>query len=213
MTETTTSSATTDSIDREGDRTRYIATESEPKWRARWEADELYQVQDDSNRPNWYSLTMYPYPSGTLHIGHWYAFAIPDVFARLQRMRGYNVLFPMGYDAFGLPAENAAIKNNIHPATWTYDNIPRMRRQFSEMGTMIDWSREIATCMPDYYHWNQWIFLRMLERGLAYRAAGAVWWCPKDQTVLANEQVVDGNRCERCGSEVYKRDLEQWYFK
>ncbi len=164
-------------------------------------------------RPNWYSLTMYPYPSGTLHIGHWYAFAIPDVFARLQRMRGYNVLFPMGFDAFGLPAENAAIKNNIHPATWTYENIPRMRRQFREMGAMIDWSREIATCMPEYYHWNQWIFLRMLERGLAYRAAGAVWWCPKDQTVLANEQVIDGNRCERCGSEVYKRDLEQWYFK
>ncbi len=213
MTEITTPIESTNAIERDGDRNRYIARESEPKWRARWEADELYRVQDDSDRPNWYSLTMYPYPSGTLHIGHWYAFAIPDVFARLQRMRGYNVLFPMGYDAFGLPAENAAIKNNIHPATWTYDNIPRMRRQFSEMGAMIDWSREIATCMPDYYHWNQWIFLRMLERGLAYRAAGAVWWCPKDQTVLANEQVVEGNRCERCGSEVYKRDLEQWYFK
>jgi leucyl-tRNA synthetase len=156
---------------------------------------------------------MYPYPSGVLHVGHWYAFAVPDVFARLQRMRGYNVMFPMGFDAFGLPAENAAIRNNIHPATWTFENIPQMKRQYDLMGAMIDWSREVVTCQPDYYRWNQWIFLQMLERGLAYRAGGAVWWCPKDQTVLANEQVLEGNICERCGSEVFKRDLEQWFFR
>ena len=156
---------------------------------------------------------MYPYPSGVLHIGHWYAFAVPDVFARLQRMRGYNVLFPMGFDAFGLPAENAAIRNNIHPATWTFENIAAMREQYRQMGAMIDWSREVVTCDPEYYRWNQWFFLQMLERGLAYRAKGAVWWCPKDQTVLANEQVLEGNICERCGTEVFKRDLEQWYFR
>ena len=156
---------------------------------------------------------MYPYPSGVLHIGHWYAFAVPDVYARLQRMRGYNVLFPMGFDAFGLPAENAAIRHGIHPAIWTFDNIAAMRQQYRQMGAMIDWSREVATCTPDYYRWNQWLFLQMLERGLAYRAKGAVWWCPQDQTVLANEQVLEGNICERCGVEVFKRDLEQWYFR
>ena len=185
----------------------------EPKWRARWEADDLYRTSDDADGPKWYSLTMYPYPSGTLHIGHWYAFAIPDVFARLQRMRGHNVFFPMGFDAFGLPAENAAIKAGIHPAISTFDNMARMREQYREMGAMIDWSRSIATCTPDFYRWNQWFFLRMLERGLAYRAKGAVWWCPKDQTVLANEQVLEGSICERCGSQVFKRDLEQWYFR
>jgi leucyl-tRNA synthetase len=185
----------------------------EPKWRDRWESDRLYKVDDMSPKPKWYSLTMYPYPSGTLHVGHWYAFAVPDVFARLQRMRGYNVLFPMGFDAFGLPAENAAIRNGIHPATWTFDNIAAMRDQYRQMGAMIDWSREVVTCTPEYYRWNQWFFLRMLERGLAYRAKGAVWWCPNDQTVLANEQVLEANICERCGSEVYRRDLEQWYLK
>jgi leucyl-tRNA synthetase len=185
----------------------------EARWRERWESDRLYETPNESERPKWYSLTMYPYPSGILHIGHWYAFAVPDVFARFQRMRGYNVLFPMGFDAFGLPAENAAIRNNIHPAEWTFDNIDRMRAQYRQMGAMIDWTREVITCTPEYYHWNQWLFLKMLERGLAYRQAGAVWWCPKDQTVLANEQVLDGNICERCGSTVIKRDLEQWYFR
>jgi leucyl-tRNA synthetase len=194
-------------------RDRYDPPTIEPKWRARWETDELYRAPDESDRPKWYSLTMYPYPSGTLHVGHWYAFAVPDVFARFQRMNGFNVLFPMGFDAFGLPAENAAIRHNIHPATWTFDNIDRMRVQYRQMGAMIDWSRQVVTCTPDYYRWNQWIFLQMLERGLAYRAPGAVWWCPKDQTVLANEQVLEGNVCERCGSEVTKRDLEQWYFR
>lgn len=193
--------------------TTYKADEIESRWRERWEADRLYETPNDSDRPKWYSLTMYPYPSGILHIGHWYAFAVPDVFARFQRMRGYNVLFPMGFDAFGLPAENAAIRHNIHPAAWTFDNIDRMRAQYRQMGAMIDWTREVITCTPEYYRWNQWIFLKMLEKGLAYRQAGAVWWCPKDQTVLANEQVLEGNICERCGSAVIKRDLEQWYFR
>ena len=192
---------------------RYDAQAVEAKWRERWERDDLYRVDDDAPGEKWYSLTMYPYPSGVLHVGHWYAFAVPDVYARLQKMRGYNVLFPMGYDAFGLPAENAAIRNRIHPASWTFDNIRVMRDQLRSMGAMIDWSREVITCTPEYYHWNQWLFLRMLERGLAYKSKGQVWWCPKDQTVLANEQVLDGNICERCGSEVFKRDLEQWYFK
>ncbi|MDQ3549481.1 MAG: leucine--tRNA ligase, partial [Chloroflexota bacterium] len=185
----------------------------EPKWRTAWQESDLYLVDDSQPEPKWFSLTMYPYPSGILHVGHWYAFAIPDTFARLQRMRGHNVLFPMGFDAFGLPAENAAIRNNIHPAKWTFDNIRQMRQQYDVMGAMIDWSREIASCTPEFYHWNQWIFLQMLKRGLAYRAGGSVWWCPNDQTVLANEQVIDGNICERCGAEVYKRELEQWYFR
>jgi leucyl-tRNA synthetase len=192
---------------------RYDPAVIEPKWRARWEADELYRVDDDAPGEKWYSLTMYPYPSGVLHIGHWFAFVAPDIFARLQRMRGKNVLFPMGFDAFGLPAENAAIRHNIHPATWTFENIDAMREQYGQMGAMIDWRRQVITCTPEYYRWNQWLFLQMLKKGLAYRAKGAVWWCPKDQTVLANEQVLEGNICERCGSEVYKRDLEQWYFR
>jgi leucyl-tRNA synthetase len=192
---------------------RYDPAIIEPKWRERWERDQLYRVDDNAPGEKWFSLTMYPYPSGVLHIGHWYAFAVPDVFARLQRMRGHNVLFPMGFDAFGLPAENAAIRNNIHPATWTFENIETMRQQYAQMGAMIDWTREVITCTPEYYRWNQWIFLQMLKRGLAYRAKGSVWWCPKDQTVLANEQVLEGNICERCGTEVYKRDLEQWYFR
>ncbi|MCC6792830.1 MAG: leucine--tRNA ligase [Thermomicrobiales bacterium] len=192
---------------------RYDASVIEPKWRDRWESDQLYLTPDASDRPKWYSLTMYPYPSGVLHVGHWYAFSVPDAYARYKRMRGYNVLFPMGFDAFGLPAENAAIRNNIHPAKWTFENIPVMREQYRQMGAMIDWTREVITCTPEYYKWNQWIFLKMLERGLAYRANGSVWWCPSCQTVLANEQVLDGNVCERCGTEVYKRDLEQWYFR
>ncbi len=185
----------------------------EPKWRQAWKDAAIYKVADSTDKPNWMSLTMYPYPSGVLHVGHWFAFSIPDVFARAQRMRGFNVMYPMGFDAFGLPAENAAIKNNIHPARWTYENIDNMTRQFDLMGAMIDWDRKVATCDPDYYRWNQWFFLQMLEKGLAYRSGGMVWWCPNDQTVLANEQVLDGNICERCGAEVYKRDLEQWYLR
>ena len=211
MSQTVTTSP--DASARAEDRHRYDPSTIEPAWRQRWQDAAIYRVDDDDPRPKWYSLTMYPYPSGVLHVGHWYAFAIPDVFARAQRMRGYNVLFPMGFDAFGLPAENAAIKNNIHPAKWTVDNIAQMHRQYDLMGAMIDWTRQVQTCDPDYYTWNQWLFLRMLERGLAYRAAGPVWWCPNDQTVLANEQVLDGSTCERCGAEVYRRDLEQWYLR
>ncbi|MCO5215174.1 MAG: leucine--tRNA ligase [Thermomicrobiales bacterium] len=193
--------------------TGYDPAVIEPKWRARWQESAIYKAANHSDKPNWMSLTMYPYPSGVLHVGHWFAFSIPDVFARAQRMRGYNVMYPMGFDSFGLPAENAAIKHNIHPAKWTYENIDEMSRQFDLMGAMIDWDRKVVTCDPEYYKWNQWFFLKMLEKGLAYRAGGSVWWCPNDQTVLANEQVIDGNICERCGAEVYKRDLEQWYLR
>jgi leucyl-tRNA synthetase len=185
----------------------------EAKWQARWAEDRLYETPDSSDKPNWYSLTMYPYPSGILHVGHWYAFVAPDAFARFKRRQGFNVLFPMGFDSFGLPAENAAIRSNVHPSISTNQNIAHMRTQYAHMGASIDWGREISTCEPEFYRWNQWIFLKMLERGLAYRKAGSVWWCPVDQTVLANEQVLEGSICERCGSEVYKRDLEQWYFK
>lgn len=195
---------------------RYDPQTIEPKWRARWEADGLYRTSDDdaqsSGRPKWYALTMLPYPSGDLHIGHWFAMSPSDAAARYRRMTGYNVLFPMGFDAFGLPAENAAIKRGIHPLKWTYDNIDYMRNQLKLMGTMFDWSREVITCDPEYYKWTQWWFLQLLKHDLAYKKRAAVWWCPKDQTVLANEQVVDG-KCERCDTVVAKRDLEQWFFR
>ncbi|MDQ3167581.1 MAG: leucine--tRNA ligase [Chloroflexota bacterium] len=209
MAETITRTGTTG--DRPG--SSYDPADVEARWLTRWEESRLYHVEDATDRPNWFALTMYPYPSGILHMGHWYAFSVPDAFARYKRMRGFNVMFPMGFDAFGLPAENAAIRNNIHPATWTYDNIAKMREQYRAMGTMIDWDREVISSDPGFYRWNQWFFLRMLERGLAYRKNGAVWWCPNDQTVLANEQVLDGNVCERCGFVVIRRDLEQWYLR
>jgi leucyl-tRNA synthetase len=189
---------------------RYRPHAIEEAWRRRWEETDLYRVTRDPSRPKWYALTMYPYPSGDLHIGHWYAMAPSDAAARYRRMRGYNVLFPMGFDAFGLPAENAAISRGVHPYTWTMQNIATMRRQLRSMGAMFDWSREIVTCDPAYYTWNQWAFLQFFKHGLAYKKRAAAWWCPKDQTVLANEQVVDG-RCERCHTEVYQRDLDQWF--
>ncbi len=186
----------------------------EQKWRDRWEADELYVARDDDPRPKRYILTMYPYPSGDLHIGHWYAATGPDIVARMHRMRGYNVMFPMGFDSFGLPAENAAIDRGLDPAEWTNANIERMRTQFRTMGAMFDWSRELATSDPDYYRWTQWIFLKFYEAGLAYRAMGAVDWCPKDQVTLAREQVLGTDRrCWRCNTPVIKRDLEQWWFR
>jgi len=156
---------------------------------------------------------MYPYPSGDLHCGHWYAMAPSDVQARYKRMKGYTVLFPMGFDAFGLPAENAAIQRGIHPYTWTMENIDRMRQQLRSMGAMFDWSREVVTCLPEYYQWNQWFFLQFYRRGLAYRAKAPANWCPGCQTVLANEQVRPDGTCERCDSPVTKRDLEQWFLK
>jgi leucyl-tRNA synthetase len=193
---------------------RYDPTSFEEKWRQRWEADELYVARDDDPRPKSYILTMYPYPSGDLHIGHWYAATGPDIVARMHRMRGENVMFPMGFDSFGLPAENAAIDRGIHPATWTAANIERMRTQFKTMGAMFDWTREVIVSDPNYYRWTQWIFLEFLRAGLAYKAMGAVDWCPKDQVVLAREQVVGPERrCWRCNTQVIKRDLEQWWFR
>lgn len=191
---------------------RYEPRELDSKWQNRWSTDELYRVRDDDPRPKWYELTMYPYPSGDLHIGHWYAMSPADAHARFRRMQGYNVLHPMGFDAFGLPAENAAIKRGIHPYEWTMGNIENMRLQLRSMGTVYDWDREIICALPDYYKWSQWIFLQFYRNGLAYRAQAPANWCPSCQTVLANEQVVDGN-CERCDSQVTRRELEQWFLR
>ena len=191
---------------------RYDPQEIDGKWQQKWEKDDIYKIDESLDRPNWYALTMYPYPSGDLHVGHWYAMAPSDAHARYMRMRGYNVLHPMGFDAFGLPAENAAINRGIHPHTWTMDNIERMRGQLRSMGSIYDWSREVVTCDPKYYRWNQWFFLKMYEKGLAYRSAAPVNWCPTCQTVLANEQVVDG-RCERTDDIVVRREMDQWFFK
>jgi leucyl-tRNA synthetase len=191
---------------------RYNPHALEARWQERWEEAGLYRFDENAPGEKFYALTMFPYPSGNLHMGHWYANVAPDARARWMRMRGHNVLFPMGFDAFGLPAENAAIKNNVDPAKWTYSNIATMTGQFRRMGTMIDWSRQFATCDPEYYRWNQWFFTEFFRRGLAYKKGGLVNWCPKDQTVLANEQVVDG-ACERCGTPVERRNLSQWYLK
>jgi leucyl-tRNA synthetase len=191
---------------------KYSPQEIEKKWQQKWAEDKLYGVTEDDPRPKWYALTMFPYTSGDLHIGHWYAMAPSDVHARFKRMQGYNVLHPMGFDAFGLPAENAAISRGIHPFVWTMQNIENMRRQLKSMGSIYDWSREVITCLPEYYKWTQWFFLKLYENGLAYRGKAPVNWCPNCQTVLANEQVVDG-ACERCGAVVSRRDLEQWFFR
>ncbi len=192
---------------------RYAPAAIEAKWQERWARDGLYATPDsDPDRPNFYFVTMFPYPSGDLHVGHWYAMTPSDTVARFLRMRGHNVLFPMGFDAFGLNAENAAIKTGVHPSENTERNMANMRRQFRLMGTMIDWRREVVTCHPDYYRWTQWLFLRLLEKGLAYRALAPVNWCPKDQTALANEQVING-LCERCDTPVTKKDLVQWFFR
>jgi leucyl-tRNA synthetase len=184
----------------------------EKKWQERWTASRTFEVTEDPSTPKFYCLEMFAYPSGHAHMGHVRNYTIGDVVARMKRMRGYNVLHPFGWDAFGLPAENAAIKNRTHPETWTLDNIAHMKGQLQRLGISYAWDREIATCLPEYYRWNQWIFLKMLERGLAYRKRSNVNWCPSCQTVLANEQVVDG-ACWRCGSIVETRELEQWFFK
>jgi leucyl-tRNA synthetase len=192
---------------------KYNPREIEKKWQQRWAADHIYKVQKDSKRPKFYALTMFPYTSGDLHIGHWYAMAPSDVYARFKRMQGYNVLHPMGFDAFGLPAENAAISRGIHPYDWTMRNIENMRRQLRSMGAIYDWSHEVVTCLPGYYKWTQWFFLKFYHAGLAYRAKAPVNWCPRCQTVLANEQVVGEGFCERCSTPVTKRELEQWFFR
>jgi len=191
---------------------RYYPQKIEEKWQRIWEEKKSFRVTESPNLPKYYLLEMFPYPSGRIHMGHVRVYAIGDVLARYKRMKGYNVLHPMGWDAFGLPAENAAIERGIHPAKWTMENIAYMRDQLKKMGISYDWDREIATCDPEYYRWEQLIFIRMLERDLAYRKRSTVNWCPSCQTVLANEQV-EGGRCWRCESEVTKRDIDGWFFK
>lgn len=192
----------------------YNPQEIEPKWQQKWESDGLYHADIDESKPKHYALTMLPYPSGDLHIGHWYAMTPSDARARYMRMKGYNVMFPMGFDAFGLPAENAAIKSGIHPMVRTRDNIARMRKQLRSMGAMFDWRREIVSCEPDYYKWTEWFFIQLYKNGLAYRKKSPVDFCPHCNTTLAREQVWGEDRhCERCGTPVIKKDLEQWFFK
>jgi leucyl-tRNA synthetase len=193
---------------------RYDPAALEPHWQGRWEELGLHRTDlTDASRPPYYLLTMYDYPSGDLHVGHWYVKTPTDALARYRRMQGHNVFFPVGFDAFGLPAENAAIKNRIHPAEWTYRNIENMRRQLRSMGASFDWDAEIVTCDPSYYRWNQWLFLRFLEHDLAYRATAPVDWCPNDGT-LAREQVEGADRrCWRCEAQVEKRDLAQWFLR
>ncbi len=192
---------------------RYQPAEIESRWQERWARDELYRTPDHvEGRPNRYHLTMFPYPSGDLHVGHWFAMVPSDTLARFYRMNGWNVLFPMGFDAFGLPAENAAIKGGVHPHDWTAANVTRMRGQLQMMGATFDWMREVNTSSPDYYRWTQWWFVQLFKRGLAYRKDAAANWCPSCNTTLANEQVVDG-RCERCDTVVSQRKMEQWFFR
>ncbi|MEW6684262.1 MAG: leucine--tRNA ligase [Nitrospirota bacterium] len=191
---------------------KYDPKTIETLWQSAWETSGLFATPTPDARQKFYCLAMFPYPSGRIHMGHVRNYTIADVIARYHRMRGRAVLHPMGWDAFGLPAENAAIKQGVHPATWTYDNIAHMRTQLKRLGISYDWSREVATCDPDYYRWNQWFFLKMYERGLAYKKFSAVNWCPSCETVLANEQVVDG-RCWRCDTPVTTRELSQWFFK
>jgi leucyl-tRNA synthetase len=184
----------------------------ERKWQARWDETRAFEVTEDLSRPKFYCLEMFAYPSGHAHVGHVRNYMIGDIMARTKRMRGFNVLHPFGWDAFGLPAENAAIKNNTHPETWTFENIAHMKGQLQRLGISYAWEREFATCTPEYYRWNQWLFTRMFERGLAYRRRSNVNWCESCHTVLANEQVVDGG-CWRCGTAVTIRELEQWFLR
>jgi leucyl-tRNA synthetase len=196
------------------ERERYNPNEIEPKWQKKWEEDGIYHADIDHSQKKYYAMTMLPYPSGDLHMGHWFAMTPSDAQARFMRMQGFNVMFPMGFDAFGLPAENAAIKHNIHPKEWTYANIDYMREQFKTMGTMFDWRREMISSDPEYYKWSQWFFIKLYEHDLAYRKDSAVDWCPNCNTTLAREQVWGEDRlCERCETPVIKKQLEQWFFK
>ncbi len=186
----------------------------EEKWQKRWEEAGLYRTEDAvQGKENFYTLVEFPYPSGDLHIGHWSAFAVPDIFARMKRMQGYNMLYPIGFDAFGLPAENAAIKHGADPAEWTLKNIERMRLQLKQMGNMFDWDREVSACDPSFYRWTQWLFLQLFNKGLAYKKKAVVNWDPVDQTVLANEQVLSDGTAERSGAKVEKKELSQWFLK
>jgi leucyl-tRNA synthetase len=191
---------------------KYDPGKIEPKWRRRWAEHRLFKVETDPKREKYYLLEMFPYPSGKIHMGHVRNYTIGDVIARYKRMRGFNVLHPMGWDAFGMPAENAAIANRTHPARWTYDNIDAMRLQLKKLGFSYDWDREIATCRPEYYRWEQWLFLKMYEKNMAYRKESFVNWCEPCQTVLANEQVEAG-LCWRCGTQVRQKKLSQWFFR
>ena len=191
---------------------RYDFTEIEAKWQKIWAEEEAFKTVEDDTKEKYYVLEMFPYPSGKLHMGHVRNYSIGDVIARYKKMAGYNVLHPMGYDSFGLPAENAAIQHNAEPAKWTFDNMDEMDRQLASMGLSYDWDRKVATCTPDYYRWTQWLFIQFYKKGLAYKKDNPVNWCPSCQTVLANEQVVDG-KCERCKTEVTKKNLSQWYLK
>jgi len=191
---------------------RYDPHAIERAWQGRWESEDLFRVREQPGRPKYYLLEMFPYPSGNIHMGHVRNYTIGDVVARYKRMRGFNVLHPMGWDAFGMPAENAAIANRTHPARWTYANIDTMRAQLKRMGFSYDWAREVATCRPEYYRWEQWLFLRMYEKGLAFRKESYVNWCDPCQTVLANEQVEAG-MCWRCGKPVRQKKLRQWFFR
>ncbi len=191
---------------------RYQPQSVEPKWQAFWKEKNVFKVKKDTSKEKYYLLEMFPYPSGKIHIGHVRNYTIGDVVVRYKRMKGFNVIHPMGWDAFGMPAENAAIDNNTHPATWTYENINAMREQLKKMGFSYDWDREIATCHPEYYRWEQWLFLKMLEKKMAYRKESYVNWCEKCQTVLANEQV-EQDKCWRCSQTVQQKKLWQWFFK
>jgi len=191
---------------------KYEPNRIERKWQEYWDKNNFYKTSEDPSKPKYYALEMFPYPSGNLHMGHVRNYAIGDVIARYKAMNGFNVLHPMGWDSFGLPAENAAIKHGIHPAKWTFSNIDAMKQQLKTLGISYDWDREIATCRPDYYKFTQWMFLKLYDNGLAYKKSAAVNWCPSCQTVLANEQVVEG-ACERCETKVDKKKLEQWFFK
>jgi len=191
---------------------RYDFKNIEMKWQNHWAKTNAFKISEDETKEKYYVLEMFPYPSGKLHMGHVRNYSIGDVVARFKTMNGFNVLHPMGWDSFGLPAENAAIKNGVEPSLWTWNNIDEMRRQLQELGLSYDWDREVATCDPSYYKWMQWIFIQFYKKGLAYKKENPVNWCPSCQTVLANEQVVDGG-CERCGTEVGKKELSQWYFK
>ncbi len=194
-------------------RKQYVPQDIEPGWQEYWEREKLYYANDEDEREKFYALVMFPYPSGDLHMGHMRNYTIGDLIARYKKMRGYNVMNPMGWDAFGLPAENAALQADIHPKLWTERNIADMKSQLHEMGICYDWAREVTSCLPDYYRWTQWIFIQLYKRGLAYKKMSPANWCPSCKTVLANEQVVEGGRCERCGTIVTKKDLEQWFFK
>ena len=191
---------------------RYDFTAIESKWQKIWAEEDAFRTVEDDSKEKYYVLEMFPYPSGKLHMGHVRNYSIGDVIARYKKMAGYNVLHPMGYDSFGLPAENAAIQHNAEPAKWTYDNMDEMDRQLASMGLSYDWDRRVATCTPEYYRWTQWLFIQFYKKGLAYKKDNPVNWCPSCQTVLANEQVVDG-KCERCKTEVTKKNLSQWYLK